>query len=82
MLPTSTSSHTIAAPQYDCLWCLCPQGQLQLPLLLQETSKTMGTSGPGFYQTTAFLLGPRAYEILSSKYFKSEVCFPLVLWDS
>lgn len=82
MLPTSTSIHTVAAPQYECHQCLCPQGQLQLPLPLQETSKDMGTSGPGFYQITAFPLGLTAYEILCSKYFKSEVCFPLVLWDS
>lgn len=40
--------------------CLCPQGQLQLPCL-SETSKDMGTSGPGFYQITAFPLGLTAY---------------------
>ena len=36
-------------------------------------------SGPGSYQSTAFVLGPGAHEILHVS-FKSESLFPSVLW--
>ena len=36
-------------------------------------------SGPGSYQSTAFVLGPGAQEILHVS-FKSESLFPSVLW--
>ena len=62
-------------PKSVCHQCLCLQGEPQLPPppFLQETLQDQQSrSGPGFYQITAFILGPSVYEILYAP-LKSEV---------
>ena len=49
--------------------------------LFKIWEKKASRSGLGFYQITAFALGPRAWEIVCDP-LKVESLFPPVLWDS
>ena len=73
VLASSSVQVVEQVPQNGCLHCLCPQGELQLPLAsLGDLPRSVGRSDPGFFQITASALGPIAYEILCSP-FKSGV---------
>ena len=70
MALASTSVHVEGrAPQKGCCPCLCPQGELQLPpASLGDSPRSAARSDPGYFQITAFALGPRACEILCVPY--------------
>lgn len=72
MVTTSTSIH-MGASRNHCPQCLCPQGELQLPLAsLGDSSRPASRPDPGSYQIIALALGLRLYENLCVS-FKSEV---------
>lgn len=58
--------------QYVSLQCLCPNSEIQSPLLYRRPPKPPDRSGSGSYQITVFALSPSACEILCA-FFKSEV---------
>ena len=74
MALANTNAHVVeGTPKNGCRQCLCPQGELQLlPASLEDSPRSAGRSNPGFYQMTAFALGPGACEILCVP-FKNEV---------
>ena len=74
MVLASSSVHVVeGAPKNGCCQCLCPEGELQLPIVsLKDSSGSAGGTNPSSCQFTASSLGPAVYEILCAL-FKSEV---------
>lgn len=71
----STSVLVVENAPQELLPCLCPEGKSQLPPDFPgDSPRSTSGSDPGFFQTTASILGLRVCGIFCVP-FKSKVCF-------